>query len=299
MGKQTTENLVKVLDALVTTPHWRKAMAVIRASEALAFHWRSECIKAMRENDTSSIWWLEFRGTWDWWSNHAGRARTENVILHEAAVRDQSLNGIEEPVFGPDQKPVWKEKPEYIGKSDDYIRSAEGLGDWEEVDRLERDAQGNPIQLTKHTQIPAPLRLAILRQDKRYIEQTSIDVHHSGEVITASPLQRLPGEARPDTARLRALAAMTPEERRKELGASKVPLDAHGRRTMPPTGLPSGRDDNLPVITKPTPAPYTPPQAPEPQEPARPSYARPTKRLDKGEEIGDGRDVPSGGFKVA
>jgi len=274
--KQTTENLVKVLDALVATPHWRKAMMCIRASERTAFEWRAQCIKAMKEKDTSSIFWIEWRGTWDWWANHAGRARTENIILHEAAIRDQSLNGIEEPVFGPDQKPIYREDPRFIGRNDDYVREVLGMADFEDVTpwhRLEHDAAGNPVQLTKRTQIPAPLRLRVLEQDRRYIERKEIDTHVTGEIVTAKPLQRLPGEERPDVARLRALAALPADKRREEMGASGVPLNAHGQRTVSAGTLP-----------------------PEPRPVPRPSYARPMPNLDT---AGTGRgEPPPGGFKV-
>ena len=73
MTKLTTENLIKVLDACVVTPHWRKAMATIRASEALAFSWRAKSIKALKDSDTSSEFFIEWRGVWDFWHCHAGR----------------------------------------------------------------------------------------------------------------------------------------------------------------------------------------------------------------------------------
>jgi hypothetical protein len=273
MAKLTTENLQRVLDACVANPNWKKAMGVLRASESLAFVWRAQSIKAQKDGDTSSPFFIEWRGTWDYWHAHAGRARTENVILHEATIRDQSLNGVEEPVFGPDQKPVWKERAEYIGRSDQFIRDAEILAPDDDVAwyRLERDADGNPVQLTKRTQIPAPLRLAVLKQDKRYIEQIQHDVNVAGEITVAKPLQRLPGEVRPDVAKLRALASMTPDKRREQMGASGVPLDAHGHRTMSVSTLP-----------------------PEPKP--QPSYARQPQNLDT---AGTGRgEPPPGGFKV-
>ena len=273
----TTDHIVKVLDALVATPHWRKAMWAIRASESLAFVWRSQSIKAAKDDDRSSIFFVEWRGTWDYFHCHAGRARTENIILHEAAVRDQSLNGIEEPVFGPDQRPIYKEDPRFIGRDDDYVREVLGMADFEDVTpwhRLEHNADGNPVQLTKRTQIPAPLRLRVLEQDRRYIERKEIDAHVTGEIVTAKPLQRLPGEARPDVAKLRALAALPPAERREQMGASPHPLNEHGHRTVSVSTLP-----------------------PEPRPvPAPPPYARPTQSLDN---AGVGRgEIPPGGFKV-
>lgn len=275
-GHLTTESLVKILDALVTSPRWAKAMATIRASETLAFRWRAQSMKAHKENDTSSIFFLEWRGAWDFWHCHAGRARTENIILHEATIRDQSINGVETVVHGPDQKILYRENPRYIGRDDDFIRLSEGLDAGADVRwyRLEHDAKGHPIPLTKIEQLPAPLRLAVLKQDKRYIDQQDVNLHVTGEIQTAKPLQRLPGEERPDIARLRALAALPPAQRREQMGASAVPLDTNGRRTIPaPTTLPPARD-------------------------ARPSYARPAPSLDTGEGTGRGV-VPDGGMKMA
>jgi hypothetical protein len=294
--------LVKVLDALVSTPNWKKAMARIGAHERLAFAWRARCVADMKANDTSSIFFLEYRGCMDWWVNFCGRCRTESVMLYEAVIRDQSLNGIEHVVLGPDQRPVYRENPNYIGRDDAYVMFSEGCEPGEVARyRLELDAKGNPVPLTKIEQLPAPLRLRVLEQDRRYVERKEIDAQVQ-VTATAKPFERLPGETRPDVTRLRQLAAMPPEDRRKQIGASGVALDAHGRRTMPPTGLPSARDDNLPVLEKPSPyaEPYQAPEAqhnpPRPQP--RPSYARPTQRLDVGERTGRG-DIPDGGTKVA
>jgi len=300
-GLLTTDHLVRILDALVASPKWAKAMATIRASEGLAFNWRAQSIHAAEDNDTSSVFFVEWRGVYDYWHCHAGRARTENIITYEATVRDQALNGIEHVVLGPDQKPVYRENPNYIGRDDDYVMLSEGCNPGEVARyRLALDPiTKQPIPLTKIEQIPAPLRLRVLEQDRRYVERKEIDSHVTGEITVAKPLQRLPGEARPDVARLRQLAALPPDERRKQMGASKVPLDQHGHRTIA-TGLPPGRrDDDLPAITKPQPspyvAPYRAPEAPQPQP--RPSYARPTQRLDTGEGRGRG-DIPEGGMKV-
>jgi len=303
MAHLTTANLTKILDGLVSRPSWKVIMRSIGASESLAFHWRSQSIKAEKDNDRSSPFFLEWRGTWDYFHCHAGRARSENIITYEAQIRDQALNGIEVPVLGPDQRPIYRERPEYIGASDDAIRRAEGLEPWEDVRRLrlELDAKGRPIPLTKVEQIPAPLRLRVLEQDRNYIERKAHDVNVQGEITVQKPLARLPGEARPDLERLKQLAAMTPEQRRAALGASGVPLDKNGRRAMPLLAPPLNRDlpDDAGHGLKPGPAPFVRPQQPTPQEPPRPSYARPQKALDTGERTGDGRDIPPGGFRVA
>jgi hypothetical protein len=266
---------LKVLDQLVVTPNWRKAMARIGASEGLAFVWRAQAIKARKDGDTSTPLFLEWRGTYDYWDAHASRARVENVIIFESAIRDQALNGIEHVVLGPDQRPVYKENPAYIGRDDEYVMLSEGCAPGEVARyRLQLDAKGNPVPLTKIEQLPAPLRLRVLEQDRRYVERKEHDVQHSGEIQVTKPMTRLPGEQRPDVARLRQLAAMPPEQRRAEFGASAVPLDACGNRTIATATLP-----------------------PEPKEAApRPSYARPSQPLDG---AGTGRGtVPDGGMKM-
>ena len=99
----TTRNLVKVISILSTQPTWAKCMSVIGCAERTAFDWRQKCLKAKAENDTSSIFWLEYRGEMGWWTDFAGRARREHLIATEAKIREQAADGIEEPIFGPDQ----------------------------------------------------------------------------------------------------------------------------------------------------------------------------------------------------
>ena len=287
MAKLTTENLIKVLDACVVTPHWRKAMATIRASEALAFSWRAKSIKALKDSDTSSEFFIEWRGVWDFWHCHAGRARTENVQIIESAIRDRVLNGETQKIYGPDQRPIYLDDPRFVCRTDDYVREVLDMADFEDVTpwhRLLHDENGNAIQATKQVLPPAPVQLRVLEQDRRYVERKEVDAHVTGEITVAKPLQRLLSEPRPDVAKLRALAALPADKRREQIGASKVPLDAHGNRTIPRVLPPGHRDDDLPKIE------------PLPLQPTRPSYARPPQSLDN---AGTGRgEVPSGGFRV-
>jgi hypothetical protein len=257
-------------------------LATIRASERLAFVWRAQSIQAAKEDDKSSIFFVEFRGVWGFWHEHAGRCRNENIILHEAFLRNESLNGRDEPVFGPDQKPVYAENEKYVGKDDEYIQIMEGcLPSEVGYFRFARDAKGNRIPLTKKVYPPAPLRLAVLRQDERYLERTISDVNVSGAIKVEKPLQRLPGEPRPDLERLRKLAQLPAPERRAAIGASDKPFphDANGRAIASAGHLPQG-DDRADQTTAQTP---------------RPSYARPTQRLD-GQDRKAG--MPPGGFSV-
>jgi hypothetical protein len=287
----STANLVKVLDILVERPVWDVAMRSVGGRERTAFMWRAQCIRAMKENDLSSIFWMEWRvgsGIFDWWHNHAARARDENKIAYDAIVRDQAANGIEEPIFGPDQKPVWKERAEYIGRPDSYVELSEGCKP-EDVPyyRLEHDADGNPVQLTKRTQIPAPLRKAVLAASHSdYKETLDVSVEHHGTVHIAKPLQRLASEPRAGADELRRLAAMSPEQRRAAIGASPYPKDGRGLRTIPQLA-PSQNDPPDHFREREEVAP-----------PPRPAYAKPVRSLDSGEGIGRG-EPPAGGMKVA
>ena len=264
----TTKNLVKILDALVVRPRWASAMATIGASEQTAFTYGTKSAKAEHDGDYSSIFYLEWpvgSGTMGFWHQHVSRARTFNVGVHETTIREQSLNGIPQIVRDLSQKIIYQERSEYIGRSDDFVMLSEGC-EPEDVTRarLLLDSKGNPIPQVRMEQVPAAVRLRVLEQDARYIAKTQTDVHHSGEVLVAKPPERLPSDGvRPDIAKLRELAAMTPEQRRLRLEASPVALDKDGRRTIV-SGEPSKRDDDLPRIEK-------------PDTPIRASYARPVR----------------------
>lgn len=295
MTHLTTDNLTKILDRLVDRPSWKKVMQSIGASEATAFVWRSASIKAAKDDDRSSPFFLEWRGAWDFWHCHAGRARTENIILYESVLRDQAINGIETAVLGPDQKPVYVEDPDLIGVSDEDLRNLRGR-----THRYLLDAKGHPVPLMKTEQLPAPLRLRVLEQDKRYIHREERDVQVMGEMTVAKPLQRLPGETRPDLAKLRELAKLSAAERRDMLGAAAFPKDTKtGLVTRANTGAPRGdnRPDDGAELAKPSnPRMHEAPAVKTP-DPPRPSYARPATHLDTAEGVGRGV-VPAGGFRV-
>jgi hypothetical protein len=282
----TEKNLLKILDILVTHPNWATAMKSIGMGERAAYEWRAKSAAAQRANDTSSPFYIQWREIFDFWHCHCGRARTENKISYEAKVRDQAANGIEEPVFGPDQKPVWKENERYLHRSDDYIRLSEGLDDDADVAwyRIEHDEQGRPVQLTRRTQIPAPLRKAVLAAaHPDYRESLDVNIEHSGTVHVAKPLERLKSEPRAGADELRRLAAMSPEQRREAIGASPFPKDARGLRTIPQLAPPN-RDDMPDHVREQKP--------PKP----RPAYAKPVKPLDSsGTGLGE---IPPGGMKM-
>jgi hypothetical protein len=296
MTHLTTDNLTKILDLLPSRPNWSKTMASIGAHERLAFNWGARSAKAEKDDDRASPFFLEWNGSWDFWHRHAARARIQNIALYEAQLRDEAMNGRETVVLGPDQKPVWRERAEYIGKSDEWIMISEGCSEADvKWHRLEHDAKGRPLPLTKIEYPPAPVRLRILEQDKRYIESKNLDVNVSGEIAHSKPLARLPGEQRPDVEHLRALAAMSPEDRRAALGASGVALDEHGRRTIPRLAPPmdARTDDAGRGLRHPAPGYFAPPK--KPPEPA-PSYARPPQS--SGDDHYGSGTVSGGGYKV-
>jgi hypothetical protein len=282
----TTANLAKVLDTLVEQPVWDLAMRSVGGRERTAFAWRGQCHRAMKESDLSSPFWMEWRGVFDWWINHCGRARSEHKISTEATIRAQAKDGIEELVFGPNQTPVWKENLRYVGRSDDWVMLSEDCN-LEDVPwhRLEHDADGNPVQLTRRVQIPAPLRKAVLAATHSdYRESLDVNVEHSGTVHIAKPLARLASEPRAGADELRRLASMSPEERRKAIGASPFPKNAAGLRTIPQLAPP------------PEPSDHPRERAEAAPMPPRPAYAKPVKSLDS---AGRGRgEPPPGGFKM-
>ena len=106
------------------------------------------------------------------------------------------------------------------------------------------------------------------------------------------PLQRLPGEERPDIAELRRLAKIPPKH--------PFPLDAHGNRTLPQLAAPRSDERSDHVREQ---QPIAPPLNPRlyeaaPLNPPRPaSYAKPVKSLDQSSR-GRG-EPPEGGFKVS
>jgi hypothetical protein len=288
--KYTERNLQKLLDTLVEHPSWKVAMKCIGAATTTAFKWRVESIAAQKANDRSSPFFIEWRGTWDYFHAHAGRARSENVILYEAQLREEAANGIQEPVLGPDQRPVWKEDPQYIGRDDDWIRIAEGLDADVDVTwyRLEHTADGRPVQLTKRVHIPAPLRKAVLAQDPRYRETLDVSVEHSGVVQVSKAMERLASEPRPGFEELRQLALMSPDERRAKLGALPAPVNSRGLVIPANRGVPVGDDrpdDGTEIAKPPNPRAYEVPRL----NPPRPSYAKPL------DQSGRGRGAPPEG----
>ena len=302
----STKNLVKIVDLLISDPTWSRVAKCVGASERVVMYWRNKCLKAKAAGDMSSIFWLEYRGQMGWWTDLVANSRRENLIIAEAKLRSQSQDGIEELVFDSTMHPVWKENPKYVGRSLDFIRNAEGLGDWEPDEDVEwyrylHDAEGNVQQLTRVVQVPVPLRKALLvASHSDYKESISVDVAHSGSVVhVQTPLQRLASEPRADIAELRRIAALSPEARRLEFNGSAFPKDARGLVVHADTGagrVLDERSDHIreqqPVAPPPNPRAYYEAPLNPPQGAPRPSYAKPNKSLD---QAGYGRGVPPPG----
>jgi hypothetical protein len=284
-------NLIKTCETASLNAPYKAIMASIGASEDLCYHWRTLSMAAERENDKNSIWWFEWRaGQWSYWHRKIAQARIDFIQGYEAEIRHECRYGRTEIVLGPDQQVVHRLDPALLGVSDDDLKNL-----WGRDHRYLLDDDGMPVPLTRQVFPPAPIRLRILEQDKRYLATQNIDVNVQGEIVhTPQPLQRRVGEERPDVAALRELAKIPPKH--------PFPLDAHGHRTIPKLGAPRGDDRSDHVREQqPIPPPQNHPEPPlnPPTIPARPSYAKPARTLDTGERIGDGRDVPPGGFKMA
>lgn len=259
MTHLTQNNLIKTCEAASQNATYAQIAASISAHESTLFNWRRQCLNA-KASDSRGIWFFEWReGVWSYWTDKIIAAKNEYYMRMTAKIVSQIMDGIPEVCRGPDQHILYVERPETIGRSDDYIRQAEGLGDWEEVDRLARDEKGNPIPQVKISQVPAPLRLRALEAADpkfRSVAHQSVDVQVSGEIAIQKPLARLPGELPPTAekmARLKALAGMSPADRRKELGASAIPTGSNGLIAPPERGRPD----------------------PVQPQPKRPAYARP------------------------
>jgi|SRR5579862_1745221 len=291
------ENLIKTLETAVTEPRWSRIMASVGAVESTAFSWRATCARHRKENFMSSPFWIEWREAYDWWDSHMNRARMENVQIHEATLRAQSLHGIEKVARDSTQSVIYRKNLKYLHRDADWIRLAEGLPIDADVEwyRYEHDSEGLPIPETVRESLPSPLRLAVLRQDKRYLEQSLVDVHHTGEVTVAKPLERQPGDPPSRSIEeLRALAALSPAERRRVLGTHPHPLNEHGQRDIPRLPAPINRDapDDQNRGLRPAAEFQRPPQPKPAREAPRQSYARPSQSLD---QSGRGEGVPPSG----
>ena len=310
MTHLTEENLNKICDYLIDDANYRAAAASVGISELAFYNWRTRCQQDRKKNDTTSPFYICRGGEWQWWDAAVEQSRREFFLSYEATVRGQAKSGIVVPVRGPTQEVIFRKDPRFIGRSDSHIREVLGMGDWEPVEEWHRylkDDDGHPVPEVKVEQIPAQLRLRVLEAaDPRYrpTSHQSVDVNLQGSVVhTAAPLQRKPNEPRADLAELRALAKLSPEERRKQFGATAHPMDKAGRRQIPKLSPPvverSDHPQEQPYIAPPNaPQPYTPPPKPPVSDPGVPSYAKPSKNLDTGERIGHG-DPPPGGMRVA
>jgi hypothetical protein len=271
MTHLTPENLIRTCEvAALNAPH-RVIMASIGASEDLIYHWRTQSMAAERAGIKDCIWYFEWRtGQFSYWHQKIPQARVDFIQGYEAELRQECRYGRTEIVLGPDQQIVYKLDPRLVGVDDEELLRIHGR-----THRYLLDEDDMPVPLTKQVFPPAPIRLRILEQDRRYLSQQNIDVHHSGEVVhTAQTPQRRVGENRPDVEALRALAKIPPK--------NPFPLDDRGNRTIPKLTAPRG-DDRPDHVRE--------------QQPERPSYAKPPKPLDQA-SVGRGAP-PDGGFKVA
>ena len=303
LNEQKLQEICELMGSIGSIKAVCEAAAI---SEGTLYGWRARCERDRKAGDLSSPFYFEFRGEMRWFTAAASLARAEALCTGESIIRTQAIEGITEVVRDSSQRVLYALEPQFIGRDDTYVMLYMSCGP-EEVPyyRLLRDERGLPIPETRTVQVPSQLKLAVLQAaapaDYAAKSHQQIDVHHSGSVVhEQKPLQRKPGE-RPSASleELRALAALSPEERRKRIGASKFPTDANGRRTLPQLAPPMHNDapDDQNLAQRPAPESYKPQPQPQPPDPGRPSYAKPSKRLDKGEEVGRG-EPPSGGFSV-
>lgn len=297
------ELLVRLADLMGSLASFREIAAACGISESSLYKWRAACERDRKANDLSSPYLIAFRGETMWWTEACAMARAEHLCSAESVIRAQAVDGIKHPVRDANQQIVYAKDPRFIGRSDDWVMLDTGC-DAADVEwhRLLKGPDGLPVPETRVEQVPAPIRLAVLRAaDPSYREHTVSDVNVSAEIVhTQKPMLRKPNEPAVNVEELRALARMSPEQRRAKLGASPYPLDQHGRRAMPMLSPPLTRDqpDDAGNGLRPV------PEFVRPQQPAspvltegKPSYAKPSKNLDHS-GVGVGTPPP-GGFKVA
>lgn len=292
MTHLTFENLIKTCEVASLNAPYKAIMASIGASEDLAYHWRTQSIRAEKEGDNSSIFYFEWRaGQFGYWHHKIAQARIDFIQGYEAELRHECRFGREEVVLGPTQEVVYKIDPELLLVSDEDLGNIYGRSD-----RYLLDPETKlPVPLIRLVFPPPAIRLRILEQDRRYLATQNLDVNLTGTVThTPAPLQRRVGEERPDIAALRALAKIPPKH--------PFPLDKHGHRTIPQLGAPRGDDrsdhvkEQQPIPAAPNPRAYYEPELKPPNAPQT-SYAKPVKNLDQASR---GAGVPPpGGFKVA
>jgi len=297
----STEILEKICDLLASSnPSWPAVCAAVGISESAIWNWRARCQADRKREDTSSPFYFARHDEWAWFDEHCAKARAQHKMLAESIIRQQSVHGIEEVVRDASQNIIYRKDPALIGRSDEWVMLYVGC---EEADvawhRLLHDEAGNPIPETVIRQAPAQLRLRVLEASHPdYVPRSHQSVDVQAHVVhEQKPLQRRKDEPRVDLAELRALAALTPEERRAKFGGSKYPLDANGRPTLtralaPPSHSDPADDQHRGA--RPAPPPYVPPPQPRSQQPTpqpRPSYAKPQRDLD---HYGEGTP-PEGG----
>ena len=296
----STEILEKICDLLASSnPSWPAVCKAVGISESAIWNWRARCIADRKREDTSSPFYVASHDEWAWWDEHCAKARAQHKMLAESIIRAQSVHGIEEVVRGPTQEIIYQKNPMYIGRPDSFVMFSEGCTE-EDVawHRLLHDENGLPQPEVVIRQAPSQLRLRVLEASHPdYVPRSHQSVDVQAHVVhEQKPLQRRKDEPRVDLQELRALAALTPEQRRAKFGASKYPLDANGRPTLtralaPPSHSDPADDQHRGA--RPAPAPYVPPPhpAPQPQAQPRPSYSKPQRSMDN---IGRGEPPPGG-----
>jgi hypothetical protein len=306
------ENLVKVLDALAVKAAWASAMAEIGGAETTAFKWLAASRAAMKADDKSSPFYLEWREQWGYFNQHAGNARREHKLSTEAIIRQQIRDGLEVKLYDGAGNPIWLVDPLAVALWKDDRFCAESIGGCTDFPYL-HDDKGARIQATRRELVPATTRNLLLQTIPDYQPHSTVDVKSQSVVhVQHSYLRRPPEE------RAAAVAALPAPDRvdspvvadmKAKLRASLKPpanpkpdprlrpVEIFGRQTGDPpekisapsdeTGLPKTLADHPRAYTVEKPAPRVAPQ---------PNYGRPAERLDQASR---GRGVPPiGGFKI-
>ena len=302
----TEEDLQKVLDTLAIKAAWASAMASIGKAETTAFAWMAQSRKAMKADDKSSPFYIEWREQTGFFHQHAINARIENKMSTEAVIRAEIRDGLEIKLYDGSGRPIWLTCPIAVTfKFDDEEEATLcGFPDWPYL----HDGIGARIQATKRELLPATTRNLLLQTIPDYQPHSTVDVKVSSDhVHVHKVLREPPANAQPtgDSELVRDLKRRLlegpkhpkPDGPVQILGRStgemvngQVYHDAPERVSHPSdeTPKPQSLADHPRAYEVPKP---TPPRGPITD------YGKPAASLDQASR---GRGIPpSGGFRVS
>jgi hypothetical protein len=295
----TAKDYEKVLDTLAIKARWAAAMASVGLAETTGFKWLAESRKAMKADDKTSPFYLEWREQWGYFHQHASNARVEHKMSSEAVIRAEIRDGLEVKLYDGSGRPIWlvDAKAAALNFTDPDLAELAGYPDYPYL----HDENGARIQATKRELLPATTRNMLLQTIPDYQQHSSVDVKITDVVHVAHSYLKRPAET-PLPAENDGDSELVRDMKRHLLAGPKnpkpdSPVQIFGRMTGDtPDRVSKPSDETPPKTLAEHPRAYTVPKATPPKGPIT-DYGRPAASLDSG---GRGRGVPpSGGFRVS